>query len=74
MRANMAEPNFMTAILGLALSLALVLTFASLFRFFGRKDLNVHKKHAAHSRPTSRLGGLVVCLSILTVMVINNEA
>jgi len=70
----MAEPNFMTAILGLALSFALALTFASLFRFFGRKDLNVHKKHAAHSRPTSRLGGLAVCLSILTVMVINNEA
>jgi len=70
----MAEPNFMTAILGLALSFALALTFASLFRFFGRKDLNVHKKRAAHSRPTSRLGGLAVCLSILTVMAINNEA
>lgn len=70
----MAEPDFMTAILGHTLSFVLALLFASLFRFFGRKDLNIEKKRAAHSHPTSRLGGLAVCLSILTVMVINSEA
>ena len=70
----MAEPNFMTAILGLTLSFTLALTFAGLFRVYGQEDLNIHKKRAAHSRPTSRLGGLAVCLSIVAVISINYDA
>lgn len=70
----MAEPNFITGILGLTLSFVLALIFASLFRFLSWKDPSMHKKRAAHSRPASRLGGLAVCLSILTVIVIHNEA
>ena len=70
----MAEPNFMNAILGLTLSFTLSLTFAGLFMVFGQEDLNIHKKRAAHSRPTSRLGGLAVCLSIVAVISINYDA
>jgi len=67
----MAEPNFMTAILGLTLSFTLALTLAGVFRLFGRQDLNIHKKRAAHSHPTSRLGGLAVFLSIFVVIATN---
>ena len=70
----MAEPHFMTAILGLTLSFTLALTFAGLFRLFGREDLNIHKKRAAHSFPTSRMGGLAVCLSIIAVIATYEDA
>ena len=50
---------FMIAYLGIVLCFILALTFAGLFRFFDRKDLNIHKKRASHTLPTSRLGGWV---------------
>ena len=70
----MAEPNFKPAILRLTLSFVLALIFANLLRFFDQKDLNVNKKRATHSRPTSRLGWVAVCLSILAVIATNYDA
>jgi len=69
----MTEPNFLTSILGLALSFTFALILAGLFSLFGRKDLNIYKKRAAHSNPTSRLGGLAVCSSIVAVIATNYE-
>jgi len=68
----MDETYFLIAFLGLMLSFMGALTLAGLFEYFGRQDLNIHKKRAAHSRPTSRLGGLAVCLSVLIVILIDN--
>ena len=70
----MGENYFISAFLGLTLSFALALLIAGIFRYLGQRDRDVHKKRSAHSRPTSRLGGLAVCLSILVVIIFNNEA
>ncbi|MDA7827909.1 glycosyltransferase [Rhodobacteraceae bacterium] len=67
----MDETYFLMAFLGLVLSFVGALTLAGLFKYFGRQDLNIQKKRAAHSRPTSRLGGLAVCLSVMIVILIH---
>jgi len=70
----MSVSYFISAFLGLTSSFTLALLIAGIFKYLGRKDRDVQKKRAAHSRPTSRLGGIAVCLSILAVIILNNEA
>ena len=70
----MGETYFISAFLGLTSSFTLALVIAGTFKYFGQKDRDIHKKRAAHSRPTSRLGGLAVCLSILAVIILNDQA
>ena len=65
----MDETYFLIAFFGLMLSFMGALMLAGLFEYFGRQDLNIQKKRAAHSRPTSRLGGLAVCLSIIIISI-----
>lgn len=69
----MSETNFLSAFLGLALSFIFALGLAGLFRITGTKDLNILKRRAAHSMPTSRLGGLAVCLAIVIVIIFNGK-
>ena len=70
----MGENYFISAFLGLTSSFTLALLIAGVFKYLGRKDRDVQKKRAAHSLPTSRLGGMAVCISILAVILLNNEA
>ena len=70
----MSVSYFISAFLGLTSSFTLALLIAGIFKYLGQKDRDVQKKRAAHSRPTSRLGGIAVCLSILAVIILNNEA
>jgi len=65
MQANMNETYFMDAFFGLVFSFVFALMLAGVFKYFDHKDLNLHKKRAAHLRPTSRHGGLAVCLSLI---------
>ena len=66
--------NYLTSVFGgMMLSFALALMLVGLFRYYGPKDLNMRKKRAAHSRPTSRLGGVAVCLSILFTILIHGH-
>jgi UDP-N-acetylmuramyl pentapeptide phosphotransferase/UDP-N-acetylglucosamine-1-phosphate transferase len=74
MQAKMGENFFISAFLGLTSSFTLALLIAGVFKYLGRKDRDVQKKRAAHSLPTSRLGGIAVCVSIVAVILLNNEA
>ena len=69
----MSETYLTSAFLGLALSFSLALVIAGIFKYFGSQDKNINKKRAAHLRPTSRLGGVAVCLAVLVVILINVE-
>jgi len=69
----MVETYATSAFLGLVLSFSFALVLAGFFKYFGSRDKNIHKKRAAHARPTSRLGGVAVCLAVLVVILINVE-
>jgi UDP-GlcNAc:undecaprenyl-phosphate GlcNAc-1-phosphate transferase len=69
----MVETYVTSAILGLVLSFSIALVLSGIFKYFGSRDKNIHKKRAAHARPTSRLGGVAVCLAVLVVILINVE-
>ena len=69
----MGETYVASAFLGLGLSFAIALMIAGVFKFFGLLDKNMYKKRAAHALPTSRLGGVAVCLAVLFVILINIE-
>jgi len=69
----MNETYLTSAFLGLSLSFSIALMIAGIFKYFGSRDDNVYKKRAAHSQPTSRLGGVAVCLAVLVVILINAE-
>ena len=74
MQSYIENSYLISAIFGLGSSFTLALTFAALFKYYSVKDLNILKKRAAHSRPTSRLGGVAVCLSILCVVLTQDHS
>ena len=69
----MSETYATNAFLGLVLSFSFALVLAGFFKYFGSRDENINKKRAAHARPTSRLGGVAVCLAVLVVILLNVE-
>ena len=69
----MVETYLTSAFLGLGLSFAIALMITGVFKFFGLLDKNMYKKRSAHLRPTSRLGGVAVCLAVVFVILINIE-
>ena len=59
--------------LGVILSFLLGLGFAALFKYSNQRDAHRDKRRSAHIRPTSRLGGAAVCLSIVIIIFIYKE-
>ena len=70
----MLNNYLLNAFWGLLLSFTFALLLVGLSKYYGLKDPNILKKRAAHSRPTSRLGGVAVCLSILSVIALHNHS
>ena len=69
----MSGYNFLIAFSGLLLSFILAIGFAGLFKYYQRVDMHSGKKRSAHLRPTSRLGGVAVCVAILFIIFMSNE-
>ena len=69
----MVETYVKSAFLGFVLTFSIALVLSWIFKYFGSRDKNIYKKRAAHGRPTSRLGGVAVCLAVLVVISINIE-
>ena len=59
--------------LGVILSFLFGLGFAALFKYSNQRDAHRDKRRSAHIRPTSRLGGAAVCLSIVIIIFIYKE-
>ena len=70
----MLQDYFKTAFFGLITSFVLALLISTVFRVWSRPDFNMNKKRAAHALPTSRFGGLGVGISIILVVLLNDNA
>ena len=74
MQAHISNNLLASSLLGIFLSFTFALMLAGLFKYYQLNDPNILKNRAAHSRATSRLGGVAVCLSILCVIIIQNHS
>ena len=59
--------------MGVILSFLLGLGLAALFKYSNQRDAHRDKRRSAHLRPTSRLGGVAVCLAIVIMIFSYNE-
>lgn len=70
----MIDHYLKTAYLALIFSFIFAIGIAGFFKFFMGIDLNNQKKRAAHSKATSRLGGVAVCMAILFVVLFESDS
>ena len=59
--------------MGVILSFLLGLGLAALFKYTNQRDAHCDKRRSAHRRPTSRLGGVAVCVAIVIMIFSYNE-
>lgn len=69
----MLKDYFSIAFFGVIISFAFALLISTFFRLWNRPDFYMNKKRAAHTLPTSRLGGIGVGVAILLILLMNEN-